>query len=90
MPRPLLYLPQCFFLLLPALWADTQAGQTAYMKQDWPAALREFQAGVKSGEVEALFWIGVFYSTDHPVVSAGPLPSLRLHSPGCRAWTSGR
>ncbi len=45
--------------------SDTTAGQTAYFKQDWPTALREFQAGAKSGEVEALFWIGLFYSTQH-------------------------
>ena len=72
MPRPPLYLAPCFFLLLPGLWADTEAGQAAYLKQDWPTALREFQAGVKSGEVEALFWIGVFYSTDHPSYPRDP------------------
>ena len=72
MPRPPLYLAPCFFLLLPGLWADTEAGQAAYLKQDWPTALREFQAGVKSGEVEALFWMGVFYSTDHPSYPRDP------------------
>ena len=71
MLRLLLRLTPCF-VLLPVLWADTKAGQAAYLKQDWPTALREFQAGAKSGEVEALFWIGAFYSTDHPSFPRDP------------------
>jgi len=54
-------------LVLPAVGlADTDAGVKAYLNEDWPRAVRELLTGAKDGEVEALYWLGAFYSNDHP------------------------
>lgn len=43
---------------------STDDGISAFLKRDWNRALQELKAAADQGSVEALFWLGQFYSTD--------------------------
>ncbi|MFN7923623.1 MAG: tetratricopeptide repeat protein [Bryobacteraceae bacterium] len=56
--------------------ADTDRALWAYFARDWAIAHKKLLAAASEGEVEALYWLGDFYSQDRPPYRKDPARSF--------------